>query len=130
MEFHFDSEVDYQPADPQSFTGQVRAGLVMDGNPDLRVYRVEFGPGSRTHWHTHEGLQLLLVEKGKGWVQKQGEAPVQIRPGDVVRVAPGEKHWHGASREEEMIHWAVNLGIRTEWLEEVTDEEYCSRENA
>ena len=70
------------------------------------------------------------MEKGKGWVQKQGGVPIQIRPGDVVRVTPGEKHWHGASRDEEMTHWAVNWGIRTEWLEEVTDEEYCSPDSA
>ncbi len=105
-------------------------GLVMDGSPDSRVYRVQFGPWSRTYWHTHEGVQLLLVQQGKGWIQKHGEALAQIRPGDVVHVAPGEKHWHGASREEEMIHWAVNSGIRTEWLEEVTDEEYSSQNNA
>ena len=126
MELFQDASVDYQPADPASFTGQVLAGLVMDGNPDSRVYRVEFGPGGRSHWHIHEGVQLLLVEKGRGWVQKQGEAPIQIGPGDVVSVAPGEKHWHGASSEEKMIHWAVNSGIRTEWLEEVTDGEYSS----
>ena len=130
MELFQDRKVAYQSANPESFTGQVTVGLVMDGSPDSRVYRVEFGPGSRTYWHTHEGVQLLLVEKGKGWVQKQGEALVQIRPGDVVHVAPGEKHWHGASREEEMIHWAVNSGIRTEWLEEVTDEEYSRPDDA
>jgi quercetin dioxygenase-like cupin family protein len=130
MKLFQDEKVAYQPADPETFTGQVTAGLVMDGSPDSRVYRVEFGPGSRTHWHSHEGVQLLLVDEGKGWVQKQGEPPFQIRPGDVVRVAPGEKHWHGASRDQEMIHWAVNSGIRTEWQEEVTDEEYDSLENA
>ena len=64
------------------------------------------------------------MEKGKGWIQKQGEAPVEIVPGDVVWIPPDEKHWHGASREEEMIHWAVNLGNKTEWLEEVTHDEY------
>ncbi|MEE8348726.1 MAG: cupin domain-containing protein [Acidobacteriota bacterium] len=126
MELFQDRHVDYQPADPASFTGSVKAGLVLDGNPDSRVYRVEFGPGGRTHWHSHEGMQLLMVEKGRGWVQTEGETPIRIGPGDVVRVDPGEKHWHGASEEHEMIHWAVNRGIRTEWLEEVSDQEYAS----
>ena len=124
MELFKNRNVEYNPADPTSFTGQVTAGLVVGGEKNPHVYRVEFGPGGRTHWHTHEGVQLLLVEKGKGWIQKQGEAPIEIVPGDVVWIPPDEKHWHGASREEEMIHWAVNLGNRTEWLEEVTHDEY------
>ena len=33
--------------------------------------------------------------------------PVQVmRPGDVVRIPPGQKHWHGATATTGMTHIA------------------------
>lgn len=31
----------------------------------------------------------------------------EIRPGDVVSIAPGEKHWHGVSPTTAMTHIAI-----------------------
>jgi quercetin dioxygenase-like cupin family protein len=46
----------------------------------------------------------------------------------VVYAAPDEKHWHGADPDNFMIHLAISPGGatdgRTEWMEEVADEEY------
>jgi 4-carboxymuconolactone decarboxylase len=55
-----------------------------------------FSEGGRTFWHRHHGEQVLYVVSGKGYVQKDGEEAQAIEPGDVVYVAPGERHWHGA----------------------------------
>ena len=117
-----------QPVDPDHFTGDVLAGIVLDANQDygLRVYRVTFPPGGRTAWHLHTGIQLLFVEEGKGLVQKEGEAILEIGPGDAVHIAPGEKHWHGACSEESMSHLAVNLGGSAEWMERVNEDQYPS----
>ena len=52
-----------------------------------------------------------------------------LRPGDVVWIPPGTKHWHGASPRSAMQHWAVaeQLDGRTvTWLEPVTDAQYQS----
>ena len=55
-----------------------------------------FEPGARSAWHTHPLGQTLVVTSGLGLVQQWG-APIQeIRPGDVVWIPPGVKHWHGA----------------------------------
>ena len=51
----------------------------------------------------------------------------EIRPGDVVCFAPGEKHWHGGAPSNAMQHIAIQEaldGKMVEWLEHVTDEQY------
>ena len=120
-------KISLEPVDPDHFTGEVLAGIVLEANQDegLRVYRVTFPPGGRTAWHHHAGVQLLFVEKGSGLVQKEGEAVLEIGPGDAVHIAAGEKHWHGACQDESMSHLAVNLGGSAAWMEKVTEEEYA-----
>jgi quercetin dioxygenase-like cupin family protein len=51
----------------------------------------------------------------------------EIRPGDVVWLAPGEKHWIGAAANTGMTHIAIQEkldGIAVNWMEQVTDEQY------
>ena len=58
-----------------------------------------------------------------------GEPVIEIHTGDVVYIAPGEKHWHGAGPETFMVHMAVNPATNSsggaDWMEPVTDEEYA-----
>jgi quercetin dioxygenase-like cupin family protein len=89
--------------------------------------RVSFAPGARTAWHTHPLGQTLIVISGTGWAQRWGGPREEIRPGDVVRFAAGEKHWHGATAITTMTHIAVQEkldGKTVEWMEKVTDEQY------
>ncbi|MGL4603068.1 MAG: hypothetical protein ACRCU9_02890 [Iodobacter sp.] len=55
-------------------------------------------------------------------------APVQtIRPGDVVCIMPGEKHWHGATASCGMTHIAIQEepgGTAARWLEQVSADQY------
>ena len=113
--------------DPKTFTGDVvRSTLASDkaGTP-VNVYRVEFAPGARTHWHTHDGPQWLFVVEGRIRVQKLGEAATEAVAGDAVVIQPGEKHWHGAAAHERGVHLAVNVNAKTTWMEPVTDAEYA-----
>jgi quercetin dioxygenase-like cupin family protein/predicted enzyme related to lactoylglutathione lyase len=87
----------------------------------MRVAMATFNEGGRTFWHTHHGEQVLYVVSGKGCVQKDGEEAQAIEPGDVVYVAPGERHWHGAQPGQSLEHLAVTTG-ETEWHEEVKGE--------
>ena len=68
---------------------------------------VTFEPGARTAWHTHPLGQTLVVTAGCGWAQRWGGPKEEIRPGDVVWFAPGEKHWHGATAATGMTHIAI-----------------------
>lgn len=113
------------------FTGTVMMDPIVEA-PDparVRAVRVSFSPGARTAWHTHPLGQTLHVVSGVGRIQKQGEPVQQILTGDTVWIAPGEKHWHGASPDNAMSHIAIHEaldGVNVEWMEKVTDEEYQS----
>lgn len=88
---------------------------------------VTFAPGARTAWHTHPLGQTLIVTAGCGWAQREGGPVEEIRPGDVVWFAPGEKHWHGARPTTAMTHLAIQEredGKVVDWMEKVTDEQY------
>ena len=61
-------------------------------------------------------------------MQLAGQPVQEIRPGDVVWIAPGERHWHGAGPQTGMSHIAVQErldGSVATWLEPVTDAEYA-----
>src|SRR4051812_43548058 len=114
------------------FTGTVRVDPLFERAEPARVVgaSVTFEPGARTAWHTHPLGQTLIVISGLGRAQRQGGPIEEIRPGDVVWFAPGEKHWHGASRATAMSHIAIQErldGKAVEWMEHVTDEQYRAR---
>ena len=48
-----------------------------------------------------------------------------IRPGDVIRVAGGEEHWHGGAPTNFMTHIAIIEGD-TVWGDHLTDDEYLT----
>jgi len=117
-----------RPGRAETFTGRVLRNVTSSLSPPAAVYRVLFEPAARSHWHSHPDGQVLYVLEGWGRVQASAEQVLAIGPGDVVYVAPDEKHWHGADPDNFMIHLAISPGGaadgRTEWMEEVTDEEY------
>ena len=111
------------------FTGAVRIDPLFQAPAPARVAgaSVTFEPGARTAWHTHPLGQTLIVTAGSGWAQREGGSVEEIRPGDVVWFAPGEKHWHGAGPQSAMAHIAMQEaldGAAVNWLEHVTDEQY------
>jgi quercetin dioxygenase-like cupin family protein len=112
------------------FTGVVRIDALFAPTTPARMAgnAVTFEPGARTAWHTHPLGQALFVTAGFGLVQREGGTIEEIRPGDVVWFAPGEKHWHGASSTTALTHIAVQEsldGKAVEWMEHVSDESYA-----
>lgn len=111
------------------FTGAVRVDPLFEAVDPARVSgaSVTFDPGGRTAWHTHPLGQTLVVTAGCGWVQRHGGPVEEIRPGDVICIAPGEKHWHGATAATGMTHIAIQEkldGKVVDWMEKVSDEQY------
>jgi quercetin dioxygenase-like cupin family protein len=114
-----------------NFTGTVRVDPLFPATDPSRVSAglVTFEPCARSAWHTHPLGQRLIVTAGCGRVQSWGGPIHEIRPGDVVIIAPGEKHWHGAAPTTGMSHIAIQEtleGRNVDWLEKVTDEQYAS----
>ena len=111
------------------FAGTVRIDPLFNAPTPARALgaSVTFEPGARTAWHTHPLGQTLIVTAGCGWAQRWGGPIEEIRPGDVVLFAPGEKHWHGATATTAMVHSAIQEqldGKAVEWLEQVSNEQY------
>jgi quercetin dioxygenase-like cupin family protein len=111
------------------FTGSVRVDPLFPVEDPSRMAgaRVTFEPGARTAWHKHPLGQTLIVTAGIGWVQREGGPVEEFREGDVVRIPPGVKHWHGATPTTRMTHIALQEqldGKVVEWMEHVSDEQY------
>jgi quercetin dioxygenase-like cupin family protein len=114
------------------FTGTVRMDPLIEAPEPARVRSasVTFEPGARTAWHTHPLGQTLVVTSGLGRAQRWGGAIEEIRPGDVIWFAPGEKHWHGASPTAAMTHIAIQEaldGKTADWMEKVSEDQYSGR---
>jgi quercetin dioxygenase-like cupin family protein len=114
------------------FTGSVRIDPLFKANDPLRASgsRVTFEPSARTAWHTHPFGQILIVTAGAGWVQQWGGPIQEIRQGDVVRIPPGVKHWHGATATNPLTHIAIQEyrdDKAADWMEKVSDEQYEAR---
>ena len=95
------------------------------------IANVTFEPACRNNWHIHEaeegGGQILIVTAGEGWYQEWGKPAQSLKPGDVVNIPAGVKHWHGAKKDSWFQHLAVEVpakGGKSVWCEPVADEEY------
>lgn len=118
-----------QPGAKEHFTGTVSVEMLHtpEGGQRTSVGAVSFEPGAHTAWHTHPLGQTLVVTAGSGLVQQWGGPIQEIRPGDVVRIGPGVKHWHGAGPHTSMTHIAIQEakdGRSVDWLETVGAEQY------
>ena len=114
---------------PNNFSGSVRVDMLHTPKEPWRTSAayVTFEPGARTVWHTHPVGQTLIVTAGAGLVQRIGGPVEPIRPGDVVWIPAGVKHWHGAAPSTGMTHIAITEmlnGTGVGWLEPVSDTQY------
>jgi quercetin dioxygenase-like cupin family protein len=105
-----------------TFTGTVWGDPLLPATDGVGINTVYFAPSARTHWHRHEGGQVLHVTSGEGWVGVRGGPVERMRAGDTVWAPPGEEHWHGATGDAFLVHVAVSLG-QIEWLDPVRDED-------
>jgi quercetin dioxygenase-like cupin family protein len=102
-----------------NFTGAVKS---LDA-ADLRTVRFQYEPGARSYWHVHDGIQVLMIEKGRGRFQQQGKPVREMLPGQPVFLEPGVPHWHGAAPDEGLTWISTSIG-GVKWMQAVTEQEY------
>jgi quercetin dioxygenase-like cupin family protein len=87
--------------------------LAPDGQtPDVAIVR--FTAGALSTWHTHPGGQLLYVLEGRARVGTEPDGTVDLTAGTLVVSPPGERHWHGASRDAAAAILSLAWGT-TDW---------------
>jgi quercetin dioxygenase-like cupin family protein len=106
------------------FTGTAWGEVLMPNEANAGLNRVTFSPGSRTVWHRHEGGQMLIGEAGSGLVVTRSGEVTHIGDGVIVHACPREEHWHGAMPDSFMTHISCVLSGETQWLEEVSEDDY------
>ena len=111
------------------FTGTVWLHMLVNSDTTFNINtgNVTFEPGARTNWHIHPGGQILLITRGKGRYQEEGQAVREVQAGDVISCPPNVRHWHGAAPDSELSHIAIVTNQDrgpVQWLEPVTDKEY------
>jgi len=106
-------------ADPDTFVlpAQMQRLLGRGDGEALRLYRVNFEEGARTHWHTHNEIQILFGLSGCCVVVDRSGEECLLEAGDVVVIEPDEEHWHGAAPDGGGEHLAINVGTETTWLD-------------
>lgn len=113
----------------QYFTGQTYLSRLSanDTTWNSSISNVTFEPEARTHWHMHSGGQILMVIAGVGRYQEEGKEIQALKKGDVIRIAPDVKHWHGAAPNSWFNHISIETNLpnnQVSWLEPVTNEQY------
>jgi quercetin dioxygenase-like cupin family protein len=111
------------PGATPNFTGGVKS---VDAS-DVRGVRFTYEPGARSFWHAHDGPLVLLIEKGRGRMQLQGEKIRDILPGLPVVLPAGVAHWHGAAPDQGLTWVALSVGRNVKWMGPVSEDEYLGR---
>lgn len=113
------------------FVGKSYLKLLSNPKDPIAISNVTFEPGCRNNWHKHNakkgGGQVLICVDGYGYYQEEGKEAINLKPGDIVEIKPGVKHWHGARKDSWFSHLAFEIAgeeTSNEWLEQVSDEEY------
>lgn len=106
------------PASAPIFIGQVRARPLIgaDVSPAVTVTLVRFLEGGKNKRHTHSADQILYITEGDGIVADDSNEH-RVSAGDIVHVAAGTVHWHGAQPGKDMAHLSILPPCTTEVVE-------------
>lgn len=111
-----------------NFTGDVWLSTVSkEDSLHLPMVNVTFAPECINSWHYHMGGQVLVATAGTGYYQEKGKPARRLHAGDIVEIAPGTVHWHGADPDSWFAHLALRPNMannETVWLQPVGEQEY------
>ncbi|MDO8308886.1 MAG: cupin domain-containing protein [Actinomycetota bacterium] len=117
----------------ERFHGDVWIDQLVPAGADTttRVGLVRFAPGARTAWHRHAHGQTLHVVDGVCLVQTLDSPVVVAVPGESIWTPADEWHWHGATPDRFMSHFAIwqartghDAGRDSQWGEHIDDDDY------
>lgn len=99
------SQLAKEPQQSPLFTGPVTMQTIVgtELSKHFTIRQVNFSRGVRNKFHSHSIEQVLIVTEGKGIVATENEEKTVV-PGDVIFIAAGEKHWHGAAKDATFSH--------------------------
>ncbi len=118
------------------FSGTVYVQPLVSPEEVEKLYTIGqtmYEPGGRTYWHTHPVGQVLLVTYGRGFYQERGKPARPLAKGDVVVIPRDVEHWHGASKDSQLIYIAISNiygGTNVDWVKPVSEREYEEVHNA
>jgi len=112
---------------PEQFAGDVWLTPIVaphDADQRTTVGLVRFAPGARTAWHSHARGQYLHIVSGTAQIGGRDGTILVAHAGQTVYTPPGEEHWHGATADDFMEHYAIletsdDPSSTTTWLEQV-----------
>lgn len=116
----------------RNFTGTARTDWIFPVKDGARFYGayVTFDPAARTNWHTHINGQTILVTKGRGFFQQEGEPAIEVREGDAVWIPADVNHYHAAPPDTMFVTISMSenpeVGSSTDWGGRVTDDHYVA----
>ena len=114
---------------PEQFAGDVWLTRVVaphEAGQRTTIGLVRFAPGARTAWHSHARGQYLHIVSGTALVGGRDGTVLEAHAGQTVYTPPGEEHWHGATADGFMEHYAIleagdDPATTTTWREHVAD---------
>lgn len=95
--------------DPLFFGGNVNLQSILEENhigERIQVAMVNFAPSARNKFHTHTTEQILVVTEGTGIIATKEQEHL-VTPGMIAFIAPGEEHWHGATKGSAFSHLSI-----------------------
>jgi quercetin dioxygenase-like cupin family protein len=114
---------------PEQFAGDVWLTPVVaphEAGQRTSVGLVRFAPGARTAWHSHARGQYLHIVSGTALIGGRDGTVIEAHAGQTVYTPPDEEHWHGASSDSFMEHYAIleagdDPEHTTTWMEHVAE---------
>ena len=74
----------------------------------VSIARARVEPGVTTAWHSLEGIsERYIIVSGRGRVEIGDLEPVDVGPGDVVRIPPGCRQRIANRGDEDLVFYAV-----------------------
>jgi len=102
-------DVPYVPSSGGTTGGALNIKTLVDehlGARDFKVAIATFPKGVRSNIHVHEFDQVHLVLSGRGIIADE-EREVIFTEGMLAFIPAGERHWHGATKDDEFSHLSI-----------------------